>query len=184
MSRFIIIRDTLNNLNEAIDVLKTLVGHNINIIEKDNCCIIKYNYDNQRDIYDLLISFSNENIVNMTCYISSLQESNNENEIVIGMKLLEKLPAGIYNLKEGLLNAKNVDNPKFILDTILFSTGIDEDFIKQFVFNDLNISKASKSMYIHRNTLNYKLDKLLELSTFDLRCFLDSYILFNLMQRK
>ena len=64
---------------------------------------------------------------------------------------------------------------------ILESTGVGEDFIRDFAKNDLNVSKASKSMYIHRNTMIYKLDKLKEISDFDLRCFIDAHILFNLL---
>ena len=64
---------------------------------------------------------------------------------------------------------------------ILDSTGVGEDFIIDFAKNDLNVSKASKAMYIHRNTMIYKLDKLKETSGFDLRCFLDAYILYNLL---
>ena len=49
---------------------------------------------------------------------------------------------------------------------------------------DLNVSKASKILYIHRNTMLYKLDKLKELSDFDLRCFLDAYIVYSLIENK
>ena len=184
MSRFVIIRDTLNNSSDVLDVFKTLVGHNVELYENNNCVIAKYGYDNQNDVHDLLISFINENMVSLTCYISSLQPSAIDDEIAIGLSLINKLPIGVYNLKEALLNSRGIDNCKEILDVILYSSGIDVEFVRQFVSYDLNISKASKCMYIHRNTLNYKLDKLYELSGFDLRVFLDSYIIYNLIQNR
>lgn len=184
MSRFIIIKNTLSNLTDTIDVFKTLVGQNIEITENNGNTIIKYNYDNQNDVYDLLVSFSNENMFDLTCYISSLHEVALDEELNIGLALIDQLSSGFYSLKKALLHVRSINNAKQILDTILNSTGIDEDFIKQFVSNDLNISKASKGMYLHRNTLNYKLDKLLELTGFDLRVFIDSYILFNLIKNK
>ena len=64
------------------------------------------------------------------------------------------------------------------------SSGIDYAFIRGFAENNLNVSQASKAMFIHRNTMNYKLDKLKELSGFDLRSFLDAYVLYQLATGK
>ncbi|MBO5542875.1 MAG: helix-turn-helix domain-containing protein, partial [Acholeplasmatales bacterium] len=43
---------------------------------------------------------------------------------------------------------------------------------------------ASKSMFIHRNTMMYKLDKLKAESGFDLRNFKDACILYMLISTK
>lgn len=182
MKRFIIFKNN-NNINDIIDVFKTLVGQNIEIEYSSNV-IVRYNYENQNDVKELLISFCNENMVDLICYVSSLQEAVINAEINIGLNLIDKLPSGVYDLKNALLNVKSCGNCKMILNAILSSSGVDEEFIKQFLSYDLNISRASKNMYIHRNTLNYKIDKLYELSGFDLRVFLDSYILYNLIQNR
>lgn len=43
--------------------------------------------------------------------------------------------------------------------------------IEGFIKADLNISEASKSLYIHRNTLIYRLDKIYKETGFDIRLF-------------
>lgn len=50
--------------------------------------------------------------------------------------------------------------------------------IQQFFENSLNISETSRQMYIHRNTLVYRLDKIRKLTGLDLRKF-DDAILFK-----
>ena len=46
---------------------------------------------------------------------------------------------------------------------------------------DLNVSKAASLLYLHRNSLNYKLDRLLNDKGFDLRRFIDCFCLYKLM---
>ena len=56
---------------------------------------------------------------------------------------------------------------------------LDNEFIntiQQFINCDLNISKASKALYIHRNTLIYRLDKLKKDTGYDIRNFKEATI--------
>ena len=110
---------------------------------------------------------------------SKLEEELN---VIIPIFKNNNLPSGVYKLKELLLKKPVIPNKRQLLNYILESTGVDEEFIRDFALNDLNVSKASKAMYIHRNTMIYKLDKLKEVSNFDLRCFIDAYILYNLIE--
>ena len=48
--------------------------------------------------------------------------------------------------------------------------------VEVFFRNDLNLSAASKQLFIHRNTLNYRLDKIRRETGLDLRCFRDAVI--------
>ncbi len=48
--------------------------------------------------------------------------------------------------------------------------------IKTFFQNDLNISTTSKQLYVHRNTLMYRLDKIKKETGLDLRIFHDAVI--------
>jgi carbohydrate diacid regulator len=70
------------------------------------------------------------------------------------------------------------------LNYILAGSGINETFILEFAENDLNVSQASKAMFIHRNTMIYKLNKLKANSQFDLTNFKDAYILYSLLENK
>ena len=57
--------------------------------------------------------------------------------------------------------------------------------LQVFFRNDLNISTASRQLFIHRNTLLYRLEKIRKLTGLDLRKFTDAstfYILLNLQE--
>jgi len=54
---------------------------------------------------------------------------------------------------------------------------IDEEMfttVMKFFENDLNVSETSRELYIHRNTLVYRLDKLQKMTQLDLRKFSDA----------
>ena len=49
--------------------------------------------------------------------------------------------------------------------------------------NNLNVTKTSKQLYMHRNTLNYKLDYIYNITNLNLQVFNDAiamYILINI----
>lgn len=48
--------------------------------------------------------------------------------------------------------------------------------VNKFFENNLNVSETSRQLYIHRNTLVYRLDKLLKMTGLDLRNFDDAII--------
>ena len=52
--------------------------------------------------------------------------------------------------------------------------------VNKFFENNLNVSETSRQLYIHRNTLVYRLDKLLKMTGLDLRNF-DDAIIFKIM---
>ena len=51
--------------------------------------------------------------------------------------------------------------------------------IQKFFENDLNVSETSRQLYVHRNTLVYRLDKVQKLTGLDLRIF-DHAIVFKI----
>lgn len=181
MRRFTIIKNVFDDSIMVVDFFKSLVGTRVNIEENDKYLIFEYDFDSVDDINNLFISLGNELMVDILGYTSSF-ENNLEAEKGIALELFDNLNSGMYDLKSSLLTVSNVVNKNKILDLILQSTGVDKDFIKEFAENDLNVSKASKNMFVHRNTINYKIDKLKELSGFDLKKFLDAYVLYNLVK--
>ena len=50
--------------------------------------------------------------------------------------------------------------------------------IQKFFENNLNVSETSRQLYVHRNTLVYRLDKIQRLTGLDLRIF-DHAIVFK-----
>ena len=48
--------------------------------------------------------------------------------------------------------------------------------IQKFFENNLNVSETSRKLYVHRNTLVYRLDKIYKLTGLDLRNFDDAIV--------
>ena len=71
---------------------------------------------------------------------------------------------------------------KVFLDEVLKDISLehldDETFVtvNKFFENNLNVSETSRQIYIHRNTLVYRLDKLQKLTGLDLRSFDDAIV--------
>ena len=182
--RFIIIRN-FNDSKMLINIVRNLLGVNIKIKEENDYIIVYHEYKNDEDIIRILNSLSEDLMTSFISYISSdFDETKlaSELEVILPIFVNNEIPAGVYNFKSLLLQKPIIHNRREVLNYILDSTGVGEDFITGFAENDLNVSKASKAMFIHRNTMIYKLDKLKEISGFDLRVFIDAYILYMLIQ--
>ena len=83
---------------------------------------------------------------------------------------------------DGGIAISNITSPKVMLEQADQSGRIDpDDFdeetlttINKFFENSLNVSETSRQLYIHRNTLVYRLDKLQKSTGLDLRVFEDA----------
>jgi carbohydrate diacid regulator len=88
----------------------------------------------------------------------------------------EKLGIGrlIYQLPVSLC--------KMFVDEVLHDTTMEQfddeilSTMRKFMENDLNVSETSRQLYIHRNTLVYRLDKVQKMTGLDLRKFEDAVI--------
>ncbi len=180
MKNFIIIETKKEFYKQITDLFKQFLGNYIEVLE-DDYLIINHNYENNLDIENMLNSITLELMTNMKAYLSTTNKIDLEKKLAIN--LMGKINSGIYDLKSALLEVKDNKYKEEALDLILKSTGITVDFILEFLKYDLNVSKASKNMYVHRNTMIYKLDKLKAESGFDLRSFKDAYILYNLINK-
>jgi len=183
--QFVIIKNGVYNNDTIREVVQPLLGNNIKIVNDGTNSIIYHNYNDEEEIRRMLAALEVELMANMYAYLSNSKlEDRIDDELEIAKILIDYIPRGIYNLKEALLRISDIPHKEKILSFILKYTGISQEFIKGFVMSDLNVSKASKEMFIHRNTMIYKLDKLYSVSGFDLRCFKDAYILYSLIENK
>jgi len=70
---------------------------------------------------------------------------------------------------------------KFILKKYAYDQVILQS-IKIYLESNQNTSVASKKLYIHRNTLVQRLDKFNQVTGFDVRVFLDAYLIYHLLK--
>ncbi|MBR4082294.1 MAG: helix-turn-helix domain-containing protein [Clostridia bacterium] len=96
------------------------------------------------------------------------------NRLILERFLLE-LPQEARNHYHGLLF--NPQNAKLFTDEMLYT-------IEMFFHKDLNLSDTARQLYIHRNTLVYRLDKVQRETGLDLRSFDDAVTFKILMELK
>ena len=53
--------------------------------------------------------------------------------------------------------------------------------VKTYLECNMNISKASNVLYMHRNTLMYKIDNFINETGFDIKKFKDAYIIYHIL---
>ena len=63
-----------------------------------------------------------------------------------------------------------------ILERIQNFRLMDDAFMSKFFENDLNVSETSRKLFVHRNTLVYRLEKIKKLTGLDLREFDDAIV--------
>ena len=181
LERFVLLKITSEYENVIFDMFRGLCGNRIESQRYNEYIVIYYNYENNDDIINLVKSLEIDLDAKIMCYISykGNQEELKE-ELEIAVKLLESKEIGFYNLKSLLLELKDVKNKDQVLDFILKDTGITKEFVLEFANSNMNATKAARILYMHRNTIIYKLDKLLALKDFDLKSFIDMHILYSL----
>ena len=175
---FILIKTEQANLQYCIDVLKMLLGNYIDIDLKEDILKITAQYENQ-EIIDCIRSLENDLNTEISCYLGQ-----NEYEYEAIIETFKSIGYGQYNLKKLIYNLNDSFSCSKILDYLLDSSGINEQIIISIARADLNISKASNILFMHRNTLLYKIERFYELKGFDLKSFWDIYLLVKLINLK
>ena len=182
--KMLLVKNDFEDNALVVDIFKSLLKP-AKVNENNNYIAFYFNYEDDEDIIHTLNALEVELVKNIHAYISyDRTEAKLDKEYDIAINIMEDLPVGIYGLKEALLKAPKIDNKSKVLSFILENSGISVDFIREFALNDLNVSRASKTMFIHRNTMIYKINKLKANSNFDLTNFKDAYILYSLIDNK
>jgi len=187
---FLITMTLKEKLTEALDVLKNIYNDtDIIILNYEENIILIGNFE---DIKEHVSSISETIVLSLyeRCYISYctikdyeyLNELYNENIYKINLGKKYNLSSMIFSqnslLFEKIMDSLSEETRGKVLNN--FNDGfskLDEDMIKTievFFKLDLNLSEASKELYVHRNTLIYRLDKIQKYSGYDIRKFNDA----------
>lgn len=119
-----------------------------------------------RRIYDLSISYGQATNTLRICLALNEKGNVHNYKEYIFYKLLEDLPK--YKLKEYLDSLLDYTSEKLFNDSEMVETA------ESFLENNLNISETSRKLYLHRNTLSYRLDKIEKETGLDIRKFSDA----------
>ncbi len=177
LSKVILLKCQENYEKEMIDVLKMLLGSHIQVLHEKEMIVIYHDYDLEEQILETIQSLEND----LNSGISFYQGVADKKLLPYIVTLFAESKYGHYDFKSLLAQADCSKLNSEILDVILEGSGVTRDIISAMAECDLNVSKAAQVLYMHRNTLLYKLDRLQELKQFDLRKFYDEYLLVKLL---
>jgi len=119
-----------------------------------------------KTIADLSTSYAQAmTAVRMRNSIDSKGEIHSFKEYVL-IKMLEDLPK--YKLNENLETLLDSDAREIFNDEEMINTA------EEFLENSLNVSETSRKLYLHRNTLTYRLDKIEKSTGLNIRKFSDA----------
>jgi carbohydrate diacid regulator len=119
-----------------------------------------------KTIADLSTSFSQAmSAVRMRNAIDARGDVHTYKEYVL-VKMLEDLPK--YKLNENLDTLLDSGAREIFEDAEMINTA------EEFLENSLNVSETARKLYLHRNTLTYRLDKIEKATGLNIRKFSDS----------
>ena len=181
-----------SNLQEGLELVNECYGNKniVSILKEDNIVIIGALEDVDDHVNSIRDSIDSNLYVK--CYISYMK-LNNINEIKEAYEInMSKMNLAIkYDLDEVIYGERDllfetlVDSidedlkMKMYEDFGLGFSKLDREMIKTietFFKCGLNISDASKELYVHRNTLIYRLDKIQKCTSYDIRNFNEAVI--------
>lgn len=182
MKQFTLFKTNSENYEYIIDVFKMLVGNAIQTRSEENFLILMHPVHQPKEIIDTFKSLQSDLSTSISIYLSYPNEvAGLEEELQLVLPILKSEHFEYLNLKKLLLTTMKLEHPKEFLAFILENTGFQANMIETMAECDLNVSRAATALYMHRNTLIYKLDRLSEMKNFDLRKFKDCYCLYQLI---
>lgn len=173
----ILTRDGKINLEELLTILDSNI-HVFNCEVIDSIIKIESSNFEQDLINDLILTFASDNYLDLTVWITS-----NEKIFTTCFKDLEKTNiAGtrVIESEEFFLELIKEDERNILESTYL--NLLNENLVetaKVFIKNNLNASRASNDLFIHRNTLTLRLDKIKSITDLDIRNFTAAFIIYT-----
>lgn len=116
-----------------------------------------------KTIADLATSFAQTIAAQRMANVTNSKRSVHSYKEFIFLKMLEDLPK--YKLNEYLELLLDSSSREIFEDAEMINTA------EEFLENSLNVSETSRKLYLHRNTLTYRLDKIERETGLDIRKF-------------
>ena len=210
---FAIVIKVAKMMKETLAVIEQYGGNSLDtavVMSDDTCVLVKYldntenEYQSSLDYAEFLAQSLKEEL-GLDCVIGvgptvrelkdvALSYARAENAIRYADLFEEK--GSVHSYREFLLIKMLEDIPESKLEAY-FSELTDENFkeifndeemistAEEFLRSNLNVSETSRNLYMHRNTLLYRLDKIERATGLNIRSFSDavSFRVLTLMQR-
>lgn len=180
-------KDIIINL---VDIFENIFG-DIAYTTTDNEIIIIYFGEIDFSLEEVLLSVSDDFGINVLGFSMPKIYTNNNNFLEIYelyKKYIFNKHQGYFTISDLILEAMVEYNDIKILKAIvldkILSDPQNETLILAMFKNDLNILKTSKKIYMHRNTINNRLDLIKRESDLNIQKFQDAVAIYNMLKLK
>ena len=179
------------NLKESdvlllIDFLKGLIGNYINPIFKDSVLTVFFDAACDIDFSEIIQNLNEDFYITSLLFESGILFNGIDKNLYAKYiiqnkhKLLETNK--LYLVEADLIKSKIYN--EIVLENILKNYYNDfemKKIIKTYLECNMNISKASTVLYMHRNTLMYKIDNFISVTGFDIKNFKEAFIIYHII---
>ncbi len=200
----ILFKSSKNDADEVKNFLNDYVLNDDNVVKIDgeSCALIRFCDALTDGAYDSPIEYAEYTIrsifeelgIEISAYIGStvtcfsdVSLSYKQAQETIKMATLFGSTKGVFAYKYYLLLKMAEDMPSnkiqefltMLLDSAYDEILKDEEIMstaEAFLNNDLNVSETARALYLHRNTLIYRIDKIKKLTGMDIRKFNDALV--------
>jgi len=159
-----------------------------NVVIDDHQLWIFFNHDIDLSLKDVIINLSQDTLVDFRLYESHRYTSKNdlEKQAVFIKAKMKDINFNAYSYLNDYVimlhyvhqfdrNFKDYLFSKFNHDALMIET------VKTFLEHNQNVGLAAKALYVHRNTLTQRLDKFYQATGFNLKLFMDGFIIYHLL---
>lgn len=186
--KFLILTTTKYNY-EILDILKDVVGE-AEVVSFDNANVIFYFNKIDIDLKSLIKTINDDFYTDAHLFESGKIYFGDGTEFKKIMDLVKEAnllkhtySSNLYLLRYLITN--KTDDAKDIAPMILNKMLKDESLLMlaNTMFEcDLNVSKTSQNIYMHRNTVNYKLEQIKDETGLDIRRFKDAIVMYEILK--
>ena len=173
---------------EIIDIFKDVIGE-AEVVSYESCSIIFYFNNIDFDFKSLIKTINDDFYTDARLFESGKIQFGDATEFSKILDIYNKAGLNKYtytsnkNILAYLINRK--EQAKDLAPVLLNKLVKDESLLmlaNAMFENDLNISMTAKNTYMHRNTVNYKLEQIKNETSLDIRKFKDAVIMYEFLK--
>lgn len=166
------------NLEQELISFFTEIGDNINIesVSNDVITLVDTDYFNEEPID--LESFQMLLLEDFDSTVTIIIEPYLEEDFTLGTQLksfIKDLPHNVYFFEDVItyIVLKNNIVLKELVKEFISAKANSEVIhtVREFIENNMNSSQSAKKLYMHRNTLNYRIDNFIEATNINVKTF-------------
>lgn len=181
----IFFKNDFDNLGDAIDFFKGLLGANIKANYNDKKLTVIYDANVDENLKDIATSLNVDLSIKSKMFISRVFSNNDElNDYIEMVNKINAFPFEEDYFDETDLIYYHIGNKELIRKHILGKYANDHEMIgviKAFLDSDMNISKTATKVYMHRNTVINKIDKFIEYTGYDVKKFTTALVIYHIL---